>query len=131
MSLDVSSQSFLTNFNSEKLTVFERGLLVGIPLGAMAGPNVTLMLFIFIFCYDFGFYRIAEIGQQLTTKYLDMLKTATSSATPSQPDGAVQPNPFQAAINQLMSMFAAKTSLPPAPDLSPDSQPLSSSNSTS
>jgi hypothetical protein len=45
-------------------------MLVGIPIGAIAGPSVALVLFVLIVCYDLGRPRIVEAGQRIVDKYL-------------------------------------------------------------
>ena len=55
---------------SREISNFERGMLVGIPIGAIAGPSVALVLFVLIVCYDLGRPRIVEAGQRIVDKYL-------------------------------------------------------------
>lgn len=64
---------------SREISNFERGMLVGIPIGAIAGPSVALVLFVLIVCYDLGRPRIVDVGQKLLDKYigLDIISSAS------------------------------------------------------
>lgn len=54
---------------SREISNFERGMLIGIPIGAIGGPSIALVLFVLIVCYDLGRPRIVDVGQQMVNKY--------------------------------------------------------------
>lgn len=64
---------------SREISNFERGMLVGIPIGAIAGPSVALVLFVLIVCYDLGRPRIVDVGQRLIDKYIGIDVSQPSS----------------------------------------------------
>lgn len=67
---------------NREISNFERGILVGIPIGAIAGPSIALVIFVLIVCYDLGRPKIVDIGQNLINKHLGLdLNNQTESPT--------------------------------------------------
>ena len=67
---------------SREISNFERGMLVGIPIGAIAGPSIALVIFVLIVCYDLGRPKIVDIGQNLLNKHLG-LDLGSQPSTPN------------------------------------------------
>lgn len=99
---------------SREISNFERGMLVGIPIGAIAGPSIALVLFVLIVCYDLGRPRIVDVGQKLMDKYLgiDVGATASSSysETPSRTSNISDEE--KTLLAQLLSRLAPNTKTP-------------------
>lgn len=104
---------------SREISNFERGMLVGLPIGAIAGPSIALVIFVLIVCYDLGRPKIVDLGQNLLNKHLGFDLYTNNSAQNHQ--NAQTPNIIdilQSATDEERSVLLnvlSKSNMTPSP----------------